>query len=710
VVEPAAHRILGSSDTDPKYRVLFEPIKIGPVTARNRFFAVAHSAGMGFGQPHATAALRGMKAEGGWAVVCTGVCEIDATSDMMGHQNDRLWDADDVESHRLSTNAIHARGALAAVELAHLGLGARNLYSRVPSLGPHSLKCTSSYVPVQSRAMTIKDIGEFRAAHRAAVGRAVDAGYDIVYVYAAHDRALPMHFLSRRYNRRQDEYGGPVENRMRLLRELIEDTCDEVAGRCAVAVRFAVHDFSGGVTMEKEGRAVLTTLGELPDLWDVNVSPWQFDSSTARFEDEGWQEKYVSWVKELTSKPVVGVGRFTSPDSMVSQVRRGVLDFIGAARPSIADPFLPEKIRTGRVDEIRECIGCNVCASTEMYGVPIRCTQNAAIGEEWRKGWHPEVIPAYAATETALVVGSGPAGLEAALTLARRGLHVSLVESALELGGRLQWECRLPGAATLARVRDYRVYQLERMPNVDIYRSSTLTARDVLEFGANRVILATGSSWRTDGVGPASPDGIPGLGSASPGWVWSPEKLVEHIGAGKPVGGPVVVYDDDHYYVGHAMAEMLRGLGLDVTLVTPLADVSQWSYYTLELRRLEERLAKVGVRCVTKTRIEIIENGRVRLSPGGTREWWTASCFVPVTLREPRAALMTELVGLQAEWHGAGILSVELIGDAAAPGTVAAAVYAGAQAARDLGSPTPGHFRRERVVLLPVGPERQRTA
>ena len=111
-------------------------------------------------------------------------------------------------------------------------------------------------------------------------------------------------------------------------------------------------------------------LAEMPDLWDVNVSNWSNDSGPSRFMKEGYQEKYISFVKGLTSKPVVGVGRYTSPEAMVSAIERGVMDLIGSARPSIADPFLPQKIKEGRVEDIRECIGCNICASADNLGIP----------------------------------------------------------------------------------------------------------------------------------------------------------------------------------------------------------------------------------------------------------------------------------------------------------------------------------------------------
>ena len=438
-----------SQPADPRYDVLFEPVRIGPVTAPNQFCAAPHATGHGWAQPQGAIALRAMKAEGGWGTVVSQMTEIAPDSDMGNHPMDRLWDARDIPAHATQVAAVKEYGALAGIELAHGGMRARNYITDLPVPGPSALRILRPEVPVQTRAMDLGDIRAFREAHKIAAGHAKTAGYDILYVYAAHDLSLLSHFLSRRTNHRSDEYGGNLENRMRLLREVLEDTLEVAAGTCAVALRFGVSepDKSIGLAHDGEGREVVGALAEMPDLWDVNISGWPQDSAPSRFTEEGFQLPFTDFVKTVTSKPVVGVGRFTSPDLMVSLIRQGRLDLIGGARPSIADPFLPTKIRENRIDEIRECIGCNICVSMDGYGVPVRCTQNPTIAGEWRRGWHPEVVPAARDRRSFLIVGAGPAGLECAWTLLRAGHKVTVAEAREQAGGRVTREAALPGLA-----------------------------------------------------------------------------------------------------------------------------------------------------------------------------------------------------------------------------------------------------------------------
>jgi len=679
---------------DPRYDILFEPVKIGPVTAKNRFFQAPHCNGMGYAQPLGVAAMRGVKAEGGWAVVCTEECEIHHTSDVAPYKEARLWDNADIPVQAKMVEAVHAHGGLAGVELVHNGLAASNFFSRSVPLAPSDRVCTG-YYPMHARAMDKTDIRDLRRWHRAAAKRAKKAGFDLVYAYAGHNLTLPMHFLSRRYNERTDEYGGSLENRVRLFRELIEDTKDAIGDSCAVVVRFAVDELLGpeGITSEAEGHEVVEMLAELPDLWDVNVSAWDNDSQTSRFSPEGAQEPYVTFVKKLTSKPVVGVGRFTSPDSMVSQIKRGILDMLGAARPSIADPFLPKKIEEGRLEDIRECIGCNICVSGDWTMSPIRCTQNPTMGEEFRRGWHPERIGKCHADEAVLVVGAGPAGLEAARALGHRGYQVTLAEAGEELGGRVVKESALPGLSAWIRVRDYRVQQLNDLANVEIYRASELTAADVREFGVRNVVLATGAEWRRDGVGRSHYKPIPRSDGPA---VFSPDDIMH---GAKPVG-PVAIFDDDHFYMGGVLAEKLRLDGLDVSLVTPLADVSHWCQNTMEQARIQTRLLEIGVAIQANRRMERIAADHVILSCTFTgKETKTAAgSVVLVTSQMPRDDLFRELRQDPLALEDSGISKLCRIGDCEAPGTIAAAVYSGHRYARELGDePDPDQtpFRRE---------------
>ena len=424
---------------ESRYDILFEPVKIGPVTARNRFYQVPHCNGMGYRDPTATAEMRRVKAEGGWAVVCTEQCEFHHSSDITPFIELRLWDDRDIPMLARMADAIHDQGSLAGLELAYNGLNGPNLYGREVPMAPTGMPvATFSYDPVQARTMDKKDIRNIRRWHKAAALRAKKAGFDLIYVYTGHALGFLHHFISKRYNHRTDEYGGSLENRIRLVKEILEDTKDAVGDSCAVPCRFSTDELLGPDGLEKaEAEDMIGLIAELPDLWDLCLAGWENDSQTSRFGEEGRQEQFIDGVKKLTSKPVVGVGRYTSPDRMVSVIKKGIVDMIGAARPSIADPFLPKKIEEGRVEDIRECIGCNICVSGDFTMSPIRCTQNPTMGEEWRKGWHPERIRPKASEKPVLIVGAGPAGLEAAQALGKRGYDVTLAEKGTELGGRV---------------------------------------------------------------------------------------------------------------------------------------------------------------------------------------------------------------------------------------------------------------------------------
>jgi dimethylamine/trimethylamine dehydrogenase len=667
---------------DPRFDILFEPVKIGPVTARNRFYQVPHCSGMGYRYPNAEAQLRGIKAEGGWAVVSTQEAEIHPTSDLTPANEARLWDDGDLPALSAITERIHAHGSLAAIQLVHNGLHVANRFSRMIPLAP-SHAVSDSLDPVQARAMDKADITDMRRWYRDAALRAKRAGFDIVYLYAGHDMSVLQHFLSRRHNDRSDEYGGSFKNRLRLFREILDDVREAIGDTCALAVRLAVDELMGpsGITCEGEGKDIISALGELPDLWDVNLSDWSNDSQTARFSEEGYQEPYIRFVKSVTTKPVVGVGRYTSPDSMVRVIKQGILDFIGAARPSISDPFLPKKIEEGRIDDIRECIGCNICTSGDNTNVPIRCTQNPTVGEEWRKGWHPETIARSETPEPALIIGGGPAGLEAARALAQRGVDVMLAEGGGEWGGRVARECRLPGLATWGRVRDWRIGQLSTRVNAELYLHSPLSAAEILQYGIPHVAIATGASWRTDGVGRTHR--MP-LDFLSEGILVSPDAILSEGAEAVPSDGPVVVFDDDCFYMGSVLAELLARRGRTVTFVTPESQVSPWSRNTLEQARIQKRLIGLGVEIVTAMAFAGRTKDQLELScvySGRTRPVDCAT-LVPVTARLPDETLWLELKAREDEWPDAGIKTVTRLGDCLAPGLIAAAVYSGHQYAR----------------------------
>ena len=671
---------------NPRYDILFEPVRIGPVTAPNRFYQVPHASGMTNALPRVRAAFRETKAEGGWGVVCTGACSIHPSSDDSPLPFARLWDESDIRAHALMTEAVHRHGSLAGVELWHGGGSTMNRTSRIAPLSPSGIGWMPTHVGfmgnLKSRAMDKEDIRDLLRWQAEGARKALSAGFDIVYVYAGMGY-LPYEFLIPEYNRREDAYGGSIANRCRIVRELIEVTKEAVGGACAVALRISLEELRRrpGAHAESEAHEAVSLLSDLPDLWDVKMDSSPTDCGASRFSPEGSHEPVIDFVRRLTDKPVVGVGRFTSPDTMVSQIRRGVLDLIGAARPSIADPFLPRKIDEGREDEIRECIGCNICISSWHDGVPVRCTQNPAAGEEWRRGWHPERLPKRGSEDRVLIVGGGPAGLECAQALGKRGYAVTLAEAREGWGGRLLFETKLPGLSTWRRVVDYRLGQIDRLPNVATHLESRLTVEDVLEFGCEHVVIATGSRWASDLYSPME---VPSGRLDGPG-VFTPDD----IAAGAKIEPPIVVFDFDNYTMGGALAEMLADRPGAVTYVTPAGHASAWTILSNELPLVPQALARRGVAIPTLSTVRGFEGDAVtivNLFTGASSRLHCRSLVI-VGVRRPDDALYRDLIARSGERADAGIKSVIRIGDALAPGAIVHAVHSGHLYARGLDEP-----------------------
>ncbi|HEY1595109.1 MAG TPA: FAD-dependent oxidoreductase [Thermoleophilaceae bacterium] len=712
---------------DPKYDILFEPIQLGPKTLKNRFYQVPHCIGAGSEKPGMQAYHRGIKAEGGWGACCTEYCSIHPESDDTSRVSARIWDEGDVRNLKAMTDRLHQFGALAGIELWYGGPHAPCMESRATPRGPSQIP-SDFELNIHPRYMDKDDINEVQQMYVDAAIRARDAGFDIVYVYGAH-AYLPFQFLSPFYNRRTDEYGGSFENRARFWKESLEKVREAVGDDCAIASRFAVDHLLGATSIQvgEDGVRFVEHVDHLVDLWDLTVgdiAEWGQNAGPSRFFEENHEKPYTGQVKagNHTNKPVVGVGRVTNPDTMVAIIESGQFDIIGAARPSISDPFLPQKIEEGRFEDIRECIGCNQCISRwEIGGPPMVCTQNATAGEEYRRGWHPEKFSrAKNADKGVLVVGAGPAGMECAMVLGKREMSaVHLVDADAEIGGCVNWISQLGhsdgkenlfrgtarGLGEWKRIVNYRQIQLDKLKNVEVHLNSRLSAKDVLEYGAEIVVIATGCHFATDGLNAATHAPIPGA-DTSLDWQLTPDEVVK---GNKTIGQRVLVLENEGYYMGATIAQKLAGEGKDVTLVTQAADVAGYMHYTLEAPMLHRDLHRLGVDIRTYTMIDSIEPGACTLYnvwDDRHKDKVEVDSVVLCTQRISDDELYRELKSDPAALEREGVEALYLIGDAQAPRMIVDSVFDGHRLAREIDSDNPSMplpFIRERRLWGDAG-------
>ncbi len=698
---------------DPKYDILFEPIRIGPKTMKNRFYQTPHCTGFGSTYPGAQAHIRGMKAEGGWAVVNTEYCSIHPENDDSPWVPARLWDDSDVRNLALMTDKAHEYGALAGVELHYAGPQTTGYESRLAPRGVSQMPSETLYMS-SCYAMDRDDMDELLDIYVGAAKRARSAGFDIVNLHAAECATVPLHFLMKYFNHRTDEYStASMANRARFFTEVLERVRNAVGADCAIAVRLEIDTLRSddlGIRVEEEGVGFIEHVDHLVDLWDLQaggpiVMEWTDNAGSSRFFPENFQGAYTSKVRPHTKHPIVGVGRFTNPDTMVEVIRSGQLDIIGAARPSISDPFLPKKIEEGRFDDIRECIGCNMCASRYNQGARIICTQNATLGEEYRRGWHPEKFDrATNADRDVLIVGAGAAGLECAMVLGKRGMRsVHLVDAESDLGGIMRWVPKLPGLSEWARVVNYRRIQIDKLPNVKVILNKRLSAKEAREYGTDIVIVATGASWATDGLNPQTRGTIPGA-SSSLSWCLTPEQIMVE---GKPVAGEsAIVYDTEGYFMGVSLAEKLLGEGKRVTIVTPFVHASPYTLATGELYRLNRMFHKEGVKIITSHVITRVEPGQVTMVHGFAPDrpiTVETDSLVLVTQRLSNDSLYRELKSDRDALKSNGVEAIYRIGDCVMPRlALADAIFDAHRLAREIDSSDPAvakPFIRENRVI-----------
>ncbi|MCZ6720705.1 MAG: FAD-dependent oxidoreductase, partial [Proteobacteria bacterium] len=399
----------------------------------------------------------------------------------------------------------------------------------------------------------------------------------------------------------------------------------------------------------------------------------------------------------------------------------GQADIIGAARPSIADPFLPKKIEEGRNEDIRECIGCNICISRWERGAVMICTQNPCANEEYRRGWHPEKFDKTRDPCSVLVVGAGPAGTECARVLGERGYEVHLCEAEKEIGGHVRDVMRYPGLAEWGRVITYRQTQLDKLNNVEVHTGvGHMSAEDILGYGADKVVLATGAHWVENGFSGNSMGPIAGADASHPQFA-TPEQVM----AGKEIGERVIVLDADGFITGLAMAELMADRGKKVSIVTQHHGVAPYLHNTGEAPNIHRMMHEKGIHEHTLHWVEEVKVGNTvkviayyayrdgckrASAPSKGKPARRAGTEVNVlecdsvilcTARAANNGLYKELKARRADWTGEGLQAVYRTGDCYAPRLIPETIFDAHRLGREFESRNPQQplpFIRERQI------------
>jgi 2,4-dienoyl-CoA reductase-like NADH-dependent reductase (Old Yellow Enzyme family)/thioredoxin reductase len=485
---------------------LFEPGRIGKMELRNRIIAAPLGYGFTFAtKPNGFAterliAYNEARARGGAGMIqlTTGaLARPHATTLIFGPGVLNIRTDEQAESARRFTQAIHAQGARVSFLIGHIGaILARIVQQRPPVEYPELMKVVAptgtrdSLTGFWTHSLTVDEIADIVEAFGQAAGRGKAAGFDAVLIHGGHGYLIH-EFLSPRTNRRNDEYGGDVEKRTRFPCEIIRRVRKQVGPDFPIIVRMNGDDFlEGGIRLEEAVRHARMFEDAGVDALDISSGPfethqWQFPTMYQPF---GTLVPLAGAIKKAVKVPVIAVAKLDAVHGE-KVLQEGLADFIEMGRALMADPDLPNKAREGRLDEIRPCIYCGHCQEHGTEGSYATCTVNPAMGRELEYKVEPAVR-----RKKVMVIGGGPAGMEAARTLAERGHEASLYEKSDRLGG--QWDILAHYRPEADRLINYLSKGLERS-GVEVHLNHKVTPQMVRELKPEAVVVATGSTSTT---------------------------------------------------------------------------------------------------------------------------------------------------------------------------------------------------------------------
>jgi 2,4-dienoyl-CoA reductase-like NADH-dependent reductase (Old Yellow Enzyme family) len=590
---------------------LFSPLQIGPVRARNRVVLGAHFTMFSepapvFGEPGYCGERLGRyladRARGGAGVVIAGQAQVHPTTAYQMHNNAAAWRAEAVPHFRRLTEQVHAHGALAFLQLAHNGGVNQGPWSKLPAWAPSDV--ANALEPPKS--LEVAEIEEVIEHFARSARHAAEGGFDGIELHGAHGYLIH-EFLSPRHNRRSDAYGGDLDNRLRFAVEVLTAVRAAVGPGLAVGLRLVGDEELGAAGLTAADAAQIGARLEqrgLVDFLDVSIGVSGIGMVRPVYVPHECGVYAAQAVKAAVARvPVFAVQRILTPEEAEDILARGAADAITVVRALIADPEWAAKAARGASATIRRCTGCNQgCYGNLTQGLPITCVTNPAVGRDAELGL--DTLPPAARSKRVVVVGGGPAGLEAAWVAAARGHRVTLLERANELGGKIRLAQRLPGREELADFADWRAGECARR-GVDIRLNSEATLDGILALAPDAVVVATGGRASTTAAAKGPPMPVPGSQQA---FVLDHEAALQRC---ETLGQRVVVLDVVGHIEAIGLGELLARQGVEVTVVTPFALPICLDRETLAYAL--PRAARAGMRWRPNTAIAAIGEHQVTL-------------------------------------------------------------------------------------------------